>query len=265
MKIALVTIAYNLPGENYCLLASFYRSTQVHELSSKIFLHSTLPGVADMGERVQQDFPDVDVYAYGQNRGLSRSWNEGMLAAYDEGADLVLIANDDVEFTPGDVDTLVKASEAAGPDCFVVSACGFQRRNPGEMINHGFSCFSILPQAVERIGCFDENIFPIYFEDCDYYARGVRAGMHQRTCEDTKVLHGGSEAIRTDGVLNAQNALTFQRNKDYYVRKWGAEQAHEVYPHPFNNPVFTSYISPEHRHSPYGPPYDRTDQDIVKV
>lgn len=262
MNITMVNVAYGLPQANFRLMTSFYGPSK-HQLSAKLFLHSNSPEVMTMAKEAQGKW-GVQVLYYCFNRGLSRSWNEGILAAFEEGADLVYVVNDDIEFSPGDVDKLADHCSTLDNDCAVVGTWGRDLRSNQEG-GHGYSCFAILPQAIERVGCFDQNIFPIYFEDVDYSYRVARAGMHESFCPGTMVLHAGSAAIRTDPRLSEQNNLTFACNKEYYLRKWGGEPHQERFVYPFNNPAFSFYISPDKRHEPYGPGYDRTDQSIVQL
>jgi hypothetical protein len=99
------------------------------------------------------------LHAHGRNRGLSRTWNDGLLAGYADGADVVIITNDYVRFGPGDLDRLAQAA-ADQRDRYIVSCAGPHGRYGQRMPSHGFSCFAINPIALGVIGCFDENIFP---------------------------------------------------------------------------------------------------------
>jgi GT2 family glycosyltransferase len=202
---------------------------------------------------------DVALHAHGENRGLSRTWNDGLLAGYADGADVVIIANDDVEFAPGDVDRLAEAA-AAQRDRYIVSCAGPHGRYGQRMPSHGFSCFAINPIALEEIGCFDENFFPAYCEDQDYSRRARLAGLHEANCPDTEVFHAGSTAILSDDALRLRNAYSQALNMRYYRRKWGGDGDHEQYAHPFADPRIGIRIAPEQRSRPYGTRYDREDR-----
>ena len=205
------------------------------------------------------DAPEVTLHAHGENRGLSRTWNDGMLAGYAEGVDVVLIVNDDVEFARGDVDRLTEVA-IERRDCYIVSCAGPHGRHQQRMPSHGYSCFAINPIALEVLGCFDENLFPAYCEDQDYSRRARLAGLHEANCPDTEVFHGGSAAIFSDAGVRHRNAQSQARNMDYYCRKWGGDGDHERYERPFNDSTLGIRIPPERRHHPYGPKYDRTDR-----
>jgi GT2 family glycosyltransferase len=202
--------------------------------------------------------PEVVLHPHGENRGLSRTWNDAMLAGYADGADVVVIANDDLEFAPGDLDRLAEAA-ADQRDRYIVSCAGPHGRYGRRMPSHGYSCFAINPIALEVLGCFDENIFPAYCEDQDYSRRARLAGLHEANCPDTDVFHAGSVAILADHELLIRNARSQALNMDYYRRKWGGDGDFEQYMHPFGDPTLGNRIPPERRHRPYGARYDRRD------
>jgi hypothetical protein len=119
--------------------------------------------------------------------------------------------------------------------------------------------------ALEKLGCFDENIFPAYCEDQDYAYRAQLAGLQEENCADTNLTHAGSASIRSSPLLLAQNALTQGRNMGYYRQKWGGMAGAETFRVPFNNPRLSIRIAPENREWPYGPAYDRRDRHIVRM
>jgi GT2 family glycosyltransferase len=227
-------------------------------LQIDLHLHSadraTAAACAELGHR-----DEVILHAHGTNRGLSRTWNDGLLTAYAEAADVVIVANDDLRFGPGDLDQLAEAA-ADQRDRYIVSCAGPHGRYGRRMPSHGFSCFAINPIALEVIGCFDENFFPAYCEDQDYSRRAQLAGLHEANCPDTEVFHAGSTAIFSDEAVRVRNAYSHALNMQYYRRKWGGHGDDEQYAHPFANPGLGLRIAPERRHMPYGPPYDRMDR-----
>lgn len=224
-----------------------------------LHLHSADPvtaaACAELARRAE-----VTLHAHGRNRGLSRTWNDGLLAGYADGADVVILANDDVRFETGDLDRLAEAATDQ-PERYIVSCAGPHGRYGRRMPSHGFSCFAINRIALEAIGCFDENVFPAYCEDQDYSRRARLAGLHEANCPDTEVFHAGSTAILSDEALRVRNAYSQALNMQYYRRKWGGDGDYEQYAHPFAEPSIGLRIDPERRHRPYGPPYDREDRE----
>jgi GT2 family glycosyltransferase len=263
MNIALVTVAYNSAHGIGRLVETALPSEHDANLRVHLFLHSREPETMAACLRLA-DLPRVAYYPYGCNRGLGKSWNEGILNAYDAGADVVLVVNDDIHFSPGDVHKIAKRA-MLHRDRYIISCAGFHRRLNRRLPSHGYSCFAINPIAIERIGCFDENFFPCYCEDQDYAYRARLAGLQEENCSDTMIYHGGSDTIYANPVLSVQNRLTQARNIQYYIRKWGGLGGQERFSHPFDNPQLGLRIASECRRSPYGLLHDRTDQDIVRL
>lgn len=276
MKIGVVMVAYNNAGAIRRLFESAV--TYSYEVEYHLFLHSQQADVVAVCENIssppsplsnaqKQVISEgercVHYYPYGGNRGLAKSWNEGILNAYANGCQTVIVVNDDVEFATGDLAALADFA-LLQQEYYIVTAQGWHLRHH-QHEDMGFSCFAINPIALEKIGCFDENFFPIYFEDCDYAYRALRLGLKRGFCELTRVKHGGSQSIKQeDADLMAQHHLTFTRNKEYYLRKWGGEPHFEKYDFPFGESGYGFMIAPEHRDKPYGEFFDRTDREIVK-
>ncbi|KAB2860690.1 MAG: glycosyltransferase, partial [Anaerolineae bacterium] len=106
MKIGIVTTAYALAAATDQMIETALRDAK-HEREMHLFLHSGHGMVRSTCEHWAKH-EAVVYYPYGTNRGLARSWNEGMLAAYTNGCDVVLIVNDDIVFSEGDVDQLAE-------------------------------------------------------------------------------------------------------------------------------------------------------------
>lgn len=259
MRVALVTIGYNLPGATGRLIASA-RKGCVSDLTFLVISHSQMEAkVAELESLAEQ--PDVVYRPYGVNRGLAKSWNEGILWGYEQGFDVVLVVNEDVTLAAGDVDRLGQTA-LKRRDCPIVTGRAY---NQSEVTwsSSEYGCFVVNPIALETLGCFDENFFPIYCEDSDYRRRVRLAGLTTAFCEETKVVHGGSASLAQPGVAR-QNSLTYARNRHYYQRKWAGEAGGEQFERPFGDPRFTLYIDPRVRDSPY-PGFNRTDQAIVQL
>ncbi len=178
--------------------------------------------------------PTRSVFIVGHpNAGVAGAWNE-IIKLFP--ADWWLIANNDIAFTPGDLAAFVEAAQPGeGPP-------------PPGMIygNHGASCFAITRRCVDRVGLFDENIYPAYLEDCDYAYRLKLLQEPARTLEKVYLLHGetsdfretqkGSNTIHSNTELNRRNGITHAANFEYYRAKWGGDNGREVFTHPFNDP-----------------------------
>jgi GT2 family glycosyltransferase len=254
MRVDIVTVAYNCGSDVERLIDS--AESDRHRVGVHLFLHSAHGPTASACARLAAR-PQVRYRPIGWNQGLSRSWNEGLLDAFGRGADLVIVANDDIVFGPGDLDRLA-GTAAEHPESFIVTCAGPHVGYRYRLPSHGYACFAVNPIALERIGCFDENFFPAYCEDQDYSRRAALAGLPESNCPDTEVTHRGSASIGRDPFLAAANAQTHGRNLEYYRRKWGGDAGKERFTSPFDDPALGPMIPAAARHTPYGH-HDRPD------
>lgn len=258
MKISIVITAYNAHESIVKLFESAMLDSDRHDIDFYLFLHSghedTMTACTALANIYPTTYNDC-----GKNRGLSRSWNDGILGAYDKGADVVVVVNDDIHFSPGDVDKIAKKAFLYRNNYMVSCAGRHGKFDDKWQITHGYSCFAINPVAIDVIGCFDENYFPAYLEDGDHHRRATLAGLVEENCSDTNIYHIGSAAIYNNELLALQNAITQRENTLYYIRKWGGiNDGKEPFPIPFDSSKFGLRIAPESRRRPY-PGFNRND------
>lgn len=260
IPIHVVVVAYGLADD----LRRLYESIAHPEVALHIYLHSTFADVVQVCNELAER-PQVTLYAYGTNRGLATSWNDGLLAAYEAGAEVAMIANDDAYAAPGDVFRLAEHA-IAHRDLYAVSGEGLDvpSNTRRDLL---FSLCAVNPIALEQIGMMDENFFPIYWEDIDWYRRAALAGLRRECITTTNLVHQGSKSRTVTPIAHDEQVRQFRLNRDYYIRKWGGTQMGdqgepETYVTPFNDPHLGLYIAPADRRAPY-PGYNRVDQEIV--
>ena len=135
------------------------------------------------------------------NQGVAGSWNLGIkLLPFEP---VWFFTSADVVYLPG---ALAKLAEAKTDE--ITLTADFPH----------WQTFAIGEEVVRRIGLFDENLYPIYFEDNDYMKRAAEAGIKE-TRLDIPVDHDNSSTIRSDLKLAAQNARTFRSNSNYFDTK----------------------------------------------
>jgi hypothetical protein len=219
-------------------------------------------------------------YPYGTNRGVARSWNEGLRASFEDGNDVTLLVNDDLFFYEGGFDTFadfVLSESRRVPEFGTISAFGLDTGTAegvgaGRFYQRphwqGAACMAIGRTAIERVGYFDQNFWPAYFEDADYFRRLELSGIPQLWDDRVLVEHNRSQTVRADFLLKCLHNERVQRNERYYIRKWGglrgwggpdALPGLELFRHPFNDPDVGLSIPGVALEAPYGPRYDRDD------
>lgn len=250
--IHIIVTAYALVEDLFRL----YESCHAPDVCWHLFLHSDFPAVVDACEKLARD-PQVHWYDYRVNRGLARSWNDGWEAAQREGAESVLIASDDAYAGPGDLYRLVHAAQL-NPDVYKVSGKGYDERENRIQDQH-FSLAVINPIAWSLVGNFDQNFWPIYFEDRDWYRRAELAGLQAMCIEGTHIYHAGSKTLYTATDMETHHRR-FRANEAYYVRKWGGRLGEETFTRPFNQAQFGQRIEPLWRSQPY-PGFNRPREE----
>lgn len=254
LNIDCIVIAYGLADD----LRDLFETADAPNITWKIFLHSDIPDVLNVVYRFcAKPGTKTHLYNFRQNRGLSRSWNDGIAQAYMAGADVAMIINDDMLPGPGDVQRVAQAA-AEHPECGLIKCMGLDMRS-GQRTPMEFGLTAITKRGWETVGAFDENIWPIYWEDIDWDHRRTLAGLPVHIVQETTAVHAGSKTSVTVPGLLEQTNVWFNANEAYYRRKWGAIHTEgERYAMPFNDPALGLKIEPSRRHRPYDL-YDRED------
>ena len=193
------------------------------------------------------------------NRPLSEAWNHGIDSAISLDCDYILVINDDILFAPHTIDNMVNVFESFGPtdpNIVMVTGCNnrgtiddvyggpygtfnlpFEEVKPESFAEHpDFSCFMIKPDFFLKVGRFDENFVPAYFEDNDMHRRIILSGNKAICTYAAPYYHYGSV---TGSSPKVQNHETFRSCAEYYVEKWGGGPSQEKWTNPFNNPLMS--------------------------
>lgn len=162
--------------------------------------------IIDNGDQLEcLDVPDfveeVRVLKMPTNQGVAGSWNLGIkLLPFEK---VWFFSSADTVYKPGALANLAKAQ----PDN--ITLC--------DSFPH-WQTFAIGERVVKTIGLFDENLFPIYFEDNDYTKRASLDGIGI-VYADVPVHHDNSSTITSDHNLARQNQRTYGNNQDYFQNK----------------------------------------------
>lgn len=164
------------------------------------------------------------------NAGVSWSWNECF--KFYPFHPFWMIAGNDIQFTPGDLELMAESAHALGDEYAAFFG------------NHGHSLFIVTQRGIKNVGQFDVNLTPAYLEDCDWMRRLHLAGEKYYDVQGVKAIHGefingrqeGSSTIRSNPDLAKFNSITHSGNFIYYNRKWGGFNEREKFATPFNDP-----------------------------
>ena len=195
---------------------------------------------------LQDAFPDVRVLLAGRNLGYAGGNNLGVRVALDEGAERIVLVNNDVEVDAGMLHELERALDedervgVAGPLILlpgreriwaaggelshrenVTRLRGNGQRNNGrfhedEDVDYIPGCVLMVRREVfERLGLLDETFF-CYMEDVEFGHRVRDAGLRNRFVASSRAVHdasastgGGYTAARK--YMNAVNSVRYLR------------------------------------------------------
>lgn len=240
MQIATIVIP-NLNGKKYlkdCLDALRVQSRQ--DFSVILIDNGSADGSA---EYVKEQYPEVTVRRFDENRGFCGAVNEGIRMTTSK---YVILLNNDTICDSSFVEQLVAAMEQE-PACFAGSSRMVQMQDPSKMDNCGdFYCalgwaftpgkgkravlydrprevFSACAGAAiyrryifDEIGGFDEAHFA-YLEDVDVCWRAKIAGYRSIYIPDAVVRHVGSAT--SGSIYNEFKVRHSSRNSIYLIYK----------------------------------------------
>ena len=195
-------------------------------------------------DAVAAEHPEAALLRLPENRGFAGGMNAGVRAAFEKGADAVVLLNNDMEVDPGFVDPLVAALAAdpgAGAACSQILFVGEppriwyagatfdpRRGHHGRLVGYGQpplpaetppyetgrACGGALMwtrHSVETVGPLDESLFA-YSEDTDWSLRAEHAGLHVLVVPASVVSHAvsassGGESSPPTLYYNVRNSL----------------------------------------------------------
>ena len=91
----------------------------------------------------------------------------------------------------------------------------------------------LTPRLLHAVGYMDENFYPGYFEDNDYRYRQKLAGV-QMSPFPLQNTHITSSTLHSSKAFEERNRVTFAKNFEYYIDKWGGPPGRELYETPFD-------------------------------
>lgn len=157
-----------------------------------------------------------------ENLGVPASWNL-MIKSYLR-CPFWIIVNDDVAFCPG----------------FLAEMHTETQRDPGAGLIHGhagdhgigsWDLFLIRDHVIREYGLFDENLYPAYGEDADYFLRFRHKPLRRIMSLKSNYLHGdgtkndyhthGRQTAKSDPTLEEKLNKVNLTNFEYMRLKWG--------------------------------------------
>lgn len=204
--------------------------------------------IASINTRHKYEVKIIPQYRIDQS--LSAAWNQGLDWSLSRHHSFTLIINDDILFAPQCIDNMVTSFLQLEQDSKCVMITGNNVRSlyddPLHTLEYrtdvrsyqecpDFACFMVRPTIKFRIGQFDENFSPAYFEDNDYHYRINLAGLHAFNDVSAPYYHYGSQTQNANSNMPVVPPFAFQLNQSYYIGKWGGQPGSETFMHPYND------------------------------
>lgn len=210
-----------------------------HSIKYKVAFNNGTPGALDSFADRHPDW--IVKESHVGNMGVAGSWN--YCAKWFSAEPCWLLMNEDAYFLPGYLKKICKEAD--------------QRLDkPIIYLNntHAYYCFVWTQTGLREVGEFDQNLWPAYYEDCDYRIRLKLAGFpdhtHPYALYDLPALpHGKPRTGGTNYAAMIQG--TGLLNRRYWQRKWGSiDVDYPVFKHPYSDQRLTHrdvVWYPEHR------------------
>lgn len=140
------------------------------------------------------------------NLGVAGSWNLGIKSF--PFAPYWVIASNDIKYASGQ---LQKLADKSSPDVVVKTS-------------ESWSAFSIGSNIVKKVGLFDENYHPAYYEDTDYESRMIRLGLGDslQSKNINVIAYGASTTMHHSEELFNRNIFTNESNYQYWQNKFNS-------------------------------------------
>ena len=234
-KVSIITLTYNkLEEATKPFLKSLYESFsgggQMFELI--IIDNGSTDGTAEFLKIFETQKDNVKVIYNTENLGYSKGCNQGAEIAQNE---YIAFLNNDILLTKGWVDGIFEVFEKEA-DSGLVSASQIENFEYKEWmypkvmkrmlkkrscdykisIKPHFSCVITKKNIFKKIGGFDENFTPAYFEDDDLSWRYIFAGYKNFISHKSYIYHKGSLTGKSLTNLNE----IFERNREYFFQKY---------------------------------------------
>ncbi len=197
-------------------------------------------------ERLIAQFPDIPVIRHQENLGFAGGVNPAIRHVLEEGAEAILLLNNDATLSVDALRRMVRALERH-PHIGILSATVVRADRPDVMAGAGavvgrywttpiawneqvasfppdvpisiptaFGCALLIRRAVfERIGLFDERFF-FYYEDTDFCLRARAAGFDIAYLPGATVYHAVSASTR--GIAGLRE-FYMARSRQIFFRK----------------------------------------------
>lgn len=178
------------------------------------------------------------------NKGFPGGINQGLKVAFSNNSKFVILTNNDVEFYPQSINELLKGIQTSNygyvtavdkernwkivKKDYIKALQYYSLSKEGmteEEAKKGFwwegkcmSCYISKKEFFDRVGYYDENLFPGNLDDFDLQYRAALLGIEGKAYIPALIEHSHA-ATQIKYNFNSGEIMT--KNKNYLFNKWG--------------------------------------------
>lgn len=225
MKLSIITLTYNKLEYTKKYLESLFKYTSDFEL---IIVDN---GSTDGTVEYLQSIPNIKLILNKENLGFSRGNNQGIEIASGE---YIGFLNNDILLAPNWFEEIEKIFNTKQNVGFVSprhinphydktneqtflqyfkQSFSYSKEYEKSFDECVFSCVVTNRSVIDKIGKFDENYTPAFFEDNDIKYRAILAGYGVYVANSICFYHFGS-------VTSKNFNKNFEKNRQYYYNKY---------------------------------------------
>ncbi len=171
-----------------------------------------------------------EVQDYPMNLGCGPSMNIGLRKIYSDKLDYVIILSPSALFKNSiqDFIDIIEEKEKTEKNYYYMTISTYKT---------DLHAFAVMKKCVDEVGLYDENFYPVYYDDTDYGYRMGLIGAVKTLCYPDRVSQDLGGGVKHDTELFDLYWHNVNHIHDYYVRKWGGEHTFETFKTPFNDPT----------------------------
>ena len=245
-KLSVVVPVINLWNEytKNCIDTLFTSTYPIHQII--LIDNASTDCTETVASNYDEQFSNFVYIRNTERRSVSASWNQGVKYAISGGATHVVVINNDTLLHSRAIQSLVELLENSegfgvitGRDIGrIIPPSGLEEVELVDGVDEqpDFAFFLITKENYEKIGDFDEEFAPAYFEDNSYAYKTKLAGLKYGSLMSAPFYHFGSRTQNT-ALGNGQIVCPspqFENNRKLYIDMWGGNPGEETYKTKFN-------------------------------
>ncbi|MCM1003745.1 MAG: glycosyltransferase family 2 protein [Candidatus Gastranaerophilales bacterium] len=223
MKLSIITLTYNKLDYTKKFIESLYKYTTDFEL---IVVDN---GSTDGTIEYLKSLSNIKTIFNSENQGFSKGNNQGLEIAQGE---FIGFLNNDILLSPDwfkEIEKIFQSQNAAFVSPRQINPY-YDKANEKNYLKYFekqnytkpyakdfdecvFSCVITKRSVIDKIGSFDENYSPAFFEDNDLKFRAINSGYDVFVANTCCFFHFGS-------VTSAGLNYKFSKNKEYFYSKY---------------------------------------------